>query len=67
MREFCPTCSLQRWQQYARCALQVSDLLDKFVEEGLLKAQELEGLQARLTLDQADTSVRARALAPLSE
>jgi hypothetical protein len=38
--------------------LWVSDLLVKYAEEGLLKAPLLERLQARLLLDQADTTVR---------
>ena len=38
--------------------LWVSDLLDKYVEIGLLKGGELEELQARLLLDQANTAVR---------
>ena len=39
--------------------LWVSDLLERLVGEGLLRPADLEGLQARLLLRQADTSVRS--------
>lgn len=42
--------------------LWVSDLLEKYVAEGLLAEEKLEELQAPLLLDQADTLVRARLL-----
>lgn len=38
--------------------LWVSDLLDKYVEVGLLKPAKLAALQAPLKLDAADTTVR---------
>ena len=42
--------------------LWVSDLLEKYVAEGLLAEEKLEEMQAPLLLDQADTVVRSLAL-----